>query len=99
MARIATKAQVVRALANAILNWLSPSDLSLVGITFYAVPFGFSRFQSVFFSVIKQICIELWLELDGLSSWPQERLRTGAGEAQKASEEKRLAPQLPIQES
>ena len=59
MARIATKAQVVRALANAILNWLSPSDLSLVGITFYAAPFCFSRFQSVFFSVIKQICYRI----------------------------------------
>src|SRR4029077_13054758 len=33
MARIATRAQVVTVLANAILNLLSPSDLSLVGIT------------------------------------------------------------------
>jgi hypothetical protein len=33
MARIATMAQVVTALANAILNWLSPSDLSVSEIT------------------------------------------------------------------
>ena len=55
MARIATRAQVVTVLANAILNLLSPSGLSLVGMTFYAVPFLFTSFQSVFFRIIKQI--------------------------------------------
>ena len=42
MARIATRAQVVTVLANATLNLLSPSGLSLVGMTFYAVPFLFT---------------------------------------------------------
>jgi len=53
MASIATRAQVVTVLANAILNLLSPSGLSLVGMTFYAVPFLFTSFQSVFFRIIK----------------------------------------------
>ena len=55
MARIATRAQVVTVLANAILNLLSPSGLSLVGITFYAARLCFTLFQSVFFRIIKQI--------------------------------------------
>ena len=33
---------VVTVLANAILNLLSPSDLSLIGITFLDVPFCFT---------------------------------------------------------
>src|SRR6476659_3473188 len=55
MARIATRAQVVTVLANAILNLLSPSGLSLVGITLYAARLCSTLFQSVFFAIIKQI--------------------------------------------
>ena len=49
-ARIATRAQVVTVLAKAILNLLSPSGLSLVGMTFYAVPFCSPDFSQYSFA-------------------------------------------------